>query len=112
MCRFPVGYFCITSDMGEMDIIRSNTIPPNLQATVLTLTIGDFVLEKASRFPGYALIYMYRYDEFGVKQQYCFTHFENEPEAELVLIGPNPISRKPNIVWNGFLNLFGGPVYS
>lgn len=113
--------------MGEMDIISSSTNPPNLQVAIRTLTIGGFSLEKANRFPGYALIYMYRYDEFGVKQQYCFALFENEPEAEqiqaaeiaakhnkaeLVIIGSTPASEKPNVLWNRFLNLFGGPVYS
>jgi hypothetical protein len=113
--------------MDEMDLISLNSNPPNLQVAVRTLTIGGFALEKASRFPGFALIYMYRYDEFGVKQQYCFSLFENEAEAEqiqsaeiaakhnkaeLVIIGPTQVHEKPNVVWNRFLNLFGGPVYS
>jgi len=113
--------------MGEMDILNTDSNPPNIQVAVRTLIIGGFTLEKASRYPGYALIYMYRYDEFGVKQQYCFSLFEKDPEpeqieaaaiaskhnkTELVIISPAKIHGMPNIEWNRFLNLFGGPVYS
>jgi hypothetical protein len=110
-----------------MDLIGSHTNTPNLQIAVRTLTVGGFTLEKASRSPGFASIYMYRYDEFGGKQQYCFALFENLPEveqiqaaeiaanhnkAELVIIGPTQVHDKPSVVWNRFVNLFGGPVYS
>ena len=110
-----------------MTLLGTDLNPPNLQVAVRTLTIGGFALEKANRFPGYALIFMYRYDEFGVKQQYCFAIFEDPPEAvqiqaaeiaakhnkaEIVIIGSTQVREKPNVMWNRFLNLFGGPVYS
>jgi len=113
--------------MGEMDLISSNTNPPDLQVAVRTLTIGGFTLEKAIRNPGFALIYVYRYDEFGVKQQYCFALFEKDPgeeqiesakisaghnKAELVIIGSSTLREKVNVEWIRFLNLFGGPVFS
>jgi hypothetical protein len=110
-----------------MDLPDANSHTPSLQVAVRTLTVGGFILEKASRYPGYAVIYMHRYDEFGVKQQYCFALFEKKPEsgqiegakiaanhhkAELVVISPTTIHEKPNIEWTRFLSLFGGPVYS
>jgi hypothetical protein len=110
-----------------MDLPDTNSRSPNLQVAVRTLTVGGFILQKASRYPGYAVIYMHRYDEFGVKQQYCFALFEGKPapgqiqaaevaanhhQAELVFISPTTIHEQPYIEWTRFLNLFGGPVYS
>jgi len=113
--------------MGEMDLISTDSDAPDLQVALRTLTVGGFTLEKANRFPGYALIYMYRYDEFGVKQKYCFSLFEKKPEseqieaakiaanhnkAELVIISPTAIPETSNVEWKRFLNIFGGAVYS
>jgi hypothetical protein len=110
-----------------MDTINTQPDEPSLQIAIRTLTGGGFTLEKANRFPGYALIYMHRYDEFGVKQEYCFALFEKDPEpaqiqasriganhhnSELVIVSPKAIPELPGAPWNRFLNLFGGPVYS
>lgn len=114
-------------NVGEMDLLRTSNYSPNIQVAVRTLTIGGFTLEKATRNPSFALIYAYRYDEFGVKQQYCFAIFEDPPaedeiesakigaghnNTELVIISPSPIQEKVSIEWARFLNLFGGPVFS
>lgn len=100
---------------------------PSLEVAIRTLTIGGFILEGANRKPGYALIYMDRYDEFGQKQNYCFALFENDPskneveaariaakhkKAYLVVISPDIISNIPSIEWERFINLFGGAVFS
>jgi hypothetical protein len=110
-----------------MAFIITDFNPPDLQVAVRTLTIGGFTLDRANRAPGYALIYMHRYDEFGVKLEYCFALFEKDPEseqiqsakiaashnkAELVVISTTIIPETPHVEWNRFLNLFGGPVYS
>lgn len=113
--------------MGEMDLTRTHQNNPDLQVAVRTLTVGGFILEKVRRFPGYALIYMFRYDVFGVRQKYCFALFERKPvseqiqaadiaanhnKAELVVISPATIKDTSNIEWKRFLNLFGGPIHS
>jgi hypothetical protein len=101
--------------------------PPNLEVAIRTLTFGGYLLEGANRKPGYALIYMDRYDEFGARQKYCFTLFENDPgegevqaaeiaakykKATLVVISPSIYPNLPSIEWERFINLFGGPVFS
>ncbi len=113
--------------MNEMEMIGITNFPADIQVAVRTLTIGGFTLEKATRNPTFALIYTYRYDEFGVKQQYCFAIFDNPPseneivsaeiaarhnEYELVVISPSEIKDRASIEWVRFLNLFGGPVFS
>ncbi len=110
-----------------MELITTVSNSPDIQVAVRTLTVGGFILENANRFPSYALIYMHRYDEFGGRQQYCFALFESKPvseqiqaaeiaahhnKAELVVISPAIVNNTPNIEWNHFLNLFGGPIYS
>jgi hypothetical protein len=110
-----------------MDLLSSDYNPPDLQLPIRTLIAGGFTLDNANRAPGYALIYMHRYDEFGVKQQYCFALFEKIPEAEqiqaakiaakynkseVVIISSCTIPETPSLEWDRFLNLFGGPVYS
>lgn len=62
-----------------MELIGITSFPADIQVAVRTLTIGGFTLEKATRNPTFALLYAYRYDEFGVKQQYCFAMFDNPP---------------------------------
>jgi hypothetical protein len=110
-----------------MELIGITNLPADIQVAVRTLTVGGFVLEKAARNPTFALIYAYRYDEFGGKQQYCFAIFDSPPteneivsaeiaakhnEYELVIISPVAIKEKASIEWSHFLNLFGGPVFS
>jgi hypothetical protein len=110
-----------------MNFFSPDSNPPDLQIPIRTLIVGGFTLDNATRFPGYALIYTHRYDEFGVKQQYCFALFEKKAEAEeiasakiaatynkaeLVIISLNTIPDTPSMEWSRFLNIFGGPVYS
>lgn len=100
---------------------------PNLEVTLRTLTLGGFLLEGARRNPGYALIDMDRYDEFGARHKYCFALFEHDPGdgeiqaaeiaanhkgATLVIISPDINTSHPSIDWERFINLFGGPVFS
>lgn len=101
--------------------------PPSLEIAIRTLTFGGFLLEGANRNPGYALIYMERYDEFGARQKYCFAIFEHNPgedevaaveivanykKATLVVISPSLYQSRPSIEWERFINLFGGPIFS
>lgn len=103
------------------------SFPPNLEIAIRTLTFGGFLLKGANRNPGYASIYMDRFDEFGEKQKYCFALFENEPsedevqaakiaathrKATLVVISPDIYLNFPSIEWERFINLFGGPIFS
>ena len=110
-----------------METISITHFPADIQVAVRTLTTGGFTLEKAARNPTFALIYASRYDEFGVKQQYCFAIFDNPPtqneiiaaeiaakhnEYELVIISPSEIKDRASIEWTRFLNVFGGPIFS
>jgi len=100
---------------------------PNLNLAVRTLTIGGFLLDGAERNPGYILIFAQRIDEFGIPQKYCFALFDNAAASEeiesaniaasykgynLILVGHIGTSKLPNIEWDRFINLFGGPIFT
>lgn len=87
---------------------------------------GGFVLNKVQREPGYALLLARRLDEFGVAHCYCFAVFEDEfgpaqieaikiaakyHGAAPVLVGEG-VADLPTLEWNGFISLFGGPIFS
>lgn len=99
---------------------------PDLSLAVRTLLSGGFVLNKVQREPGYALLVARRVDEFGMAHRYCFAVFEDEFSpaqieaieiaakyhgAEPVLVGEG-IADLPNLEWDGFISLFGGPILS
>lgn len=99
---------------------------PDLSIAIRTLITGGFVLEQAQRNPGYVLLRMRRYDEFGAIHNYCFALAENalgdaqvaaakiaadHYHAQLILISSSD-SKFPTVEWSRFINLFGGPVFS
>ena len=100
---------------------------PSLAVAVRTLMVGGFILEDVQRNPGYLILQTSRTDEFGASHNYCFAVSENDqfiPEqiqaakivsdykrAHLILIGKSECDF-PTIVWDRFINLFGGPVFS
>jgi hypothetical protein len=99
---------------------------PDLPLAVRTLLSGGFILDRVEREPGYALLVARRLDEFRVAHRYCFALFEDnfspgqvetvriEAEhysAEPVLVGEG-ITDMPNLEWDRFTSLFGGPVLS
>lgn len=101
-------------------------MPPDFVTAVRTLTIGGFVLQGADRKPGYSLLYVYRTDEFGSRQQYCFALAEKiltkeqaegaaigaaNYKANLVIVGESD-AQFPKLSWDTFINIFGGPIFS
>jgi hypothetical protein len=101
---------------------RSN----RLQTTIRTLVFGGFILEGIERNPGFVLIRMDRFDEFGAQHRYAFVLEErtlSEAEvgaariaaehhhAQLVLVGDTQAD-EPGVPWNRFVSLFGGAVVS
>lgn len=95
-----------------------------LQTTIRTLVFGGFMLEGVERSPGFVLIRMDRFDEFGAQHRYAFA-LEERPlseaevaaariaadhhHAELVFVGRTKTA-EPSVPWDRFVNLFGGPV--
>jgi len=107
-----------------INIEEFRRINPSIPVTVRTLTAGGFILKATDRKPGYTLFYVSRYDEFGNVQFYCFALAENELnknqvegatiaanhyKAHLVIIGRS-CTQTPQVEWEKFINLFGGPV--
>jgi len=99
---------------------------PDIAIAVNTLTTGGFLLEGATRNPGYIILHASRFDEFGTTQRYCFLISEGplsedsvsgaqiaatHKKETLVVVGHGEITR-PHIEWSSFVNLFGGPIFS
>jgi hypothetical protein len=112
----------MVSEQPNIEELRR--INPNIPIAVRTLTTGGFILKSTDRKPGYTLFHVSRYDEFGNVQFYCFALAENELnesqvngatiaanhyKAKLVIIGRSPV-QTPQVEWENFINLFGGPV--
>lgn len=103
---------------------------PDLSIAVRTLTLGGFFLnsdEGAQRNPGYTLLHMNRYDEFGIEHKYSFAIFDQKPttnqvnaarisanhrNSRLVVISSISSDEIDSIEWDRFINIFGGPVLS
>jgi hypothetical protein len=59
--------------LAEDDNLESiRKINPNVPTAIRTLTAGGFILESAERKPGFVLIHVTKYDEFGIILEYCF----------------------------------------
>ena len=99
---------------------------PNIAVAVNTLMTGGFLLQGATRNPGYMILHASRYDEFGTTQRYCFMIAEDLLSEDfvsgaqiaathkgetLVVVGLGEVAR-PHIEWERFINLFGGPIFN
>jgi hypothetical protein len=115
-----------TFDTEVSKEMQNDDSPSDLTIAVRTLVTGGFILESVERKPGYALLHMLRYDEFGATHRYCFVLAETclgtaqvaaarisaqHHHEQLVLIGPEGNS-VPTIEWDRFLSLFGGAIFS
>ena len=90
-----------------------------------TLVFAGFVPETVERHPGFALLHMTRFDEFGARHRYAFALADERALAEaeigsariiaedrgeqLVVIG-SARADVTAVPWERFANLFGGPV--
>ena len=98
--------------------------PHLLQTTIRTLVFGGFLLQGLERSPGFVMIRMDRFDEFGALHRYAFALEErvlSEAEvaaarnaaehhhSELVFVGRTN-APEPSVPWDRLVNLFGGPV--
>ncbi len=105
-------------------IIEAHENQPDIAIAVNTLTTGGFLLEGATRNPGYMILDASRYDEFGTIQRYCFLIAEDLLSEDfvsgaqiaashkgetLVAVGRGEISCS-HVDWERFINLFGGPI--
>lgn len=110
--------------MASIEEARSSK--PDIAVAIDTLTSAGFLLEGATRNPGYILFHSSRHDEFGSTQRYCFLVAEallseeaiagaqiaaNHNGETLVAIGNGDVTQI-HIEWERFLNLFGGPILS
>lgn len=108
----------------NITILESSEPVSKISVAVRTLTAGGFILIAADRKPGYTLLQMTKYDEFGNVEPYCFALAEaelgekqvdaakiaaNHYKAHLVVIGSSHVEI-PQIGWDRFVNLFGGPI--
>ncbi len=56
----------------KTSIEEAHIARPDIAVAINTLTTGGFLLEGATRNPGYMILHASRYDEFGTTQRYCF----------------------------------------
>ena len=104
--------------------LQSN--PPHIHEALRALVTSGFTLEQANRNPGYALLVMFRYDEFGTKTSYCFVLADeslsesqadaakiaaDHHDAQLVVVGPET-GEIDTLDWSRFIGLLGGPIPS
>ncbi len=113
--------------MNLMESQTNASEEKDFRIIIRTLVTSGFVLITVEHNPGYVLIHMYRYDEFGLKNNYTFLLCEGDNldenllsgaqistkhhNSQLVIIGSNG-PETPSIDWNTFIGIFGGSVYS
>ena len=97
---------------------------PDLALAVRILFSGGFILDASEPKPGYALLTLHRFDEFGIAHRYCFAVAENEigasevegarvaadhHDADLIVVGKCEFEAV-TLGWEEFVNVFGGPI--
>ena len=119
------SYYTVLERTVTSAIKEAHENHPDIAIAINTLTTGGFLLEGATRNPGYIILHASRYDEFGTTQRYCFLIAEdllsedyvsgaqiaaNHKGETLVAVGRGEISCS-RVDWESFINLFGGPIY-